>query len=110
MIESLKRQLKKSHAIHSAYKLARDFGQIPKRKLTRFEALQDIAKILPNTMLKMPRLFDLFDLVKQINEDMTLGASSNAAYGTAEQWDCWDWQLPRLAPIDAAPFQAIDEA
>jgi O-methyltransferase len=74
LVESLKRPLKKSYAIHSAYKLARDFGQIPKGKLTRFDALQDIAKILPNTMLKMPRLFDLFDLVKQINEDMTPGA------------------------------------
>jgi O-methyltransferase len=74
MVAAVKQLGKKSFAVHSAYKLVRDFRQIPKDRLTRFDALQDIMKVLPKTMLQMPRLFDLFDLVKQLNEQGVPGA------------------------------------
>lgn len=73
IVEAVKRPLKNSFAVHSAYKLVRDFGKIPKSKLTRFDALQDVAKVLPNTMLPMPRLFDLYDFVKVLNEENVAG-------------------------------------
>jgi len=63
----LKNFLKRSYPLHSAYKLFRDFRQIPKERLTEIESLRAITRVLPNTMLTMPRLFDLYDLVRQIN-------------------------------------------
>ena len=66
---AVKRPFKRSFALHSAYKLVRNFGQIPKASLTQIDALLAIARVLPNTMLTMPRLFDLFDAVKRINRE-----------------------------------------
>jgi O-methyltransferase len=71
--DAIKRSLKKSFAAHSAYKLVRDFGSIPNDKRMRFDALQDVVKVLPKTMLPMPRLFDLFDIVKTANAEGVAG-------------------------------------
>ena len=65
---------KRSFAIHSAYKLLRDFGQIPKGRLGELDAIWAISRVLPNTMLPIVRLFDLFDIVKQVNNNAVPGS------------------------------------
>ena len=65
---------KRSFAIHSAYKLLRDFRQIPNGRLGEFDAIWAISRVLPNTMLPMPRLFDLFNIVKRINGEAVPGS------------------------------------
>ena len=69
LANALKTQLKKSPAVHSAYKFARDFQHIPPSRLLSFDTMQDIFRVLPKTMLPMPRLFDLHDLVRIVNRD-----------------------------------------
>lgn len=68
-VEKLKQPLKNLFVVHSAYKLVRDFRDVPKSKVLDVGALRDIAKVLPKTMLPMPRLFDLHDIVRLINSD-----------------------------------------
>ena len=65
---------KRSFAIYSAYKLLRDFRQIPNGRLGEFDAIWAISRVLPNTMLPMPRLFDLFNIVKRINGEAVPGS------------------------------------
>jgi hypothetical protein len=68
-IDAIKRTLKRSFALRSTYKVIKHLGHIPRTRLTEIDALQAIARVFPNTMLSMPRLFDLFDAVKQINRE-----------------------------------------
>ena len=66
MVEAVKRPLKQSFALHSAYKLVRDFRQIPRARVTEVDALSAIVWVLPKTMLPMPRLFDLYEIVARL--------------------------------------------
>jgi O-methyltransferase len=68
LVEVAKRPFKRSFAARSAYKLLRDFRQIPRSRLLDTDALGAILRVLPNTMLPMPRLFDLYDIVKRVNQ------------------------------------------
>lgn len=73
MVEAVKRPLKQSFALHSAYKLVRDFRQIPRARVTEVDALSAIVRVLPKTMLPMPRLFDLYEIVRRLNQKNVKG-------------------------------------
>jgi O-methyltransferase len=73
MFEAVKTPLKRSFILHSAYKLARDFHQIPRSRATDIDALSAIVRVLPKTMLPMPRLLDLYEIVKRLNREGVKG-------------------------------------
>lgn len=66
---SLKTLLKKSFTVHSAYKLLRDARDVPPRTWLRFDQITAVFKVLPKTMLPMPRLFDVYEAVRKINQE-----------------------------------------
>ncbi len=53
----LKALAKKSLFLHRSYKMLRDARNIPAKKFFRPSQIQAVYKVLPNTMLPMPRLF-----------------------------------------------------
>jgi O-methyltransferase len=65
----LKAIAKKSKFVHSAYKLGRDFRDIPKTKWVNIAQLSSVFRVLPNTMLPMPRLFDAYEAIVAINRE-----------------------------------------
>ena len=65
--------LKKSQTVHSIYKLMRDSGEVPRGKWLQFEEMTTVFKVLPNTMLPLPRLFGAFEAVRKINEEGIAG-------------------------------------
>jgi hypothetical protein len=73
MTEYLRRIAKRSIAVHGLYKLARDFSSLPKSKLTKIEQLAALIKCLPNTMVTMPRLCDVYDMVVELNRSAVPG-------------------------------------
>lgn len=64
---------KKSPTIHAAYKLMRDVREIPISKWLSVDELSAVFKVLPNTMLPMPRLFDAYKAIRTINREMLAG-------------------------------------
>lgn len=74
LVDVAKRSFKRSFAAHSAYKMIRDFRQISKLRLSDMDALQAIFRVLPNTMLPMPRLLNLYEIIKRLNEAGVKGA------------------------------------
>ena len=73
IVEAVKRPLKQSFVLHSAYKLVRDFRQIPRARVTEVDALSAIVRVLPKTMLPMSRLLDLYEIVKRLNQEGVKG-------------------------------------
>jgi hypothetical protein len=49
--------------------MLRDAGNIPPGKLLRPAQVRAVYKVLPNTMLPMPRLFDAYEAVTSINSE-----------------------------------------
>jgi O-methyltransferase len=68
-----KHHLKRSAALHSLYKIARDWREIPSGRRGDLLTLAKIFKIYPRTMLEMPRLFDLADIVRAVDRDRIPG-------------------------------------
>ena len=66
--------LKKSFTLHSSYKIMRDWNSIPKGRRSDLTTIRAIAKVYPKTMLKMPRLFDLADMVRTVDREEIPGA------------------------------------
>jgi O-methyltransferase len=60
---------KSSTFLHRSYKMLRDARNIPPEKLLRPAQMHAVYKVLPNTMLPMPRLFDAYEAVVSINSD-----------------------------------------
>ena len=73
MLDQLRTFAKKSRALHSAYKMTRDIRTIPPKKFLRPDQLADIFRILPNTMVTLPRLFDAHDIVAKVNRERVPG-------------------------------------
>jgi hypothetical protein len=65
----LKAIAKKSKFIHSAVKMVRGARDIPREKWGNLAQLSAVFKVLPNTMLPLPRLFDAYDAVVSINKE-----------------------------------------
>lgn len=72
--DAIRLPLKRSLFLHAAYKLIRDFQNIPVSARTKISVLHDIFRVLPKTMLPMPRLVDLYDIVKEVNANRISGA------------------------------------
>ncbi|MEH2510507.1 O-methyltransferase [Nitrobacteraceae bacterium AZCC 1564] len=69
----LRALVKKSLLLHRSYKMLRDARNIPAKKLFRPAQIQAVYKVLPNTMLPMPRLFDAYEAVTSINSEGLAG-------------------------------------
>jgi len=65
----LKTFMKKSLTVHSIYRLVRDARDVPTRKWLQPEQVSTVFKVLPKTMLPMPRLFDAFEAITAINQE-----------------------------------------
>lgn len=57
---------KNSILLHRSYKMLRDARSIPPGKLLHPTQVRAVYKVLPNTMLPMPRLFDAYEAVTSI--------------------------------------------
>jgi hypothetical protein len=68
-MNTLKAFAKKSKTVHSAVKFARNARDISTKRWPRVDRLYAIFKVLPNTMLPMPRLFDVYEAVVTINKE-----------------------------------------
>lgn len=66
---NVKAFLKKSKTVHSVYKLVRDSRDVPIRKWLNMGQLSSVFRVLPNTMLAMPRLFDAYEAIIAINKE-----------------------------------------
>jgi hypothetical protein len=68
MIDSKLRALaKNSSFLHRSFKMLRDARSIPPSKLWHPMQVRAVYKVLPNTMLPMPRLFDAYEAITSIN-------------------------------------------
>jgi O-methyltransferase len=63
----LKALAKNSTLLHRSYKMLRDARSIPLRNLLQPAQVRAVYKVLPNTMLPIPRLFDAYEAVASIN-------------------------------------------
>jgi O-methyltransferase len=68
-VSNFKAFLQKSMIVHSAYKLVRDSRDVPIRKWLNIRQLSSIFRVLPNTMLPMPRLFGAYEAIAAINRE-----------------------------------------
>jgi len=66
---NLKSAAKKSMTVHGLYKLARDARDVRKEEWLKLRKLRSVVKVLPNTMLPMPRLFDAYEAIATINRE-----------------------------------------
>lgn len=73
-MQAFKETAKKSPLVYSAYKFARDAKTVPHARWLRVGQLYDVFKVLPQTMLPMPRLFDAADAVTTINKERIKGS------------------------------------
>ncbi len=73
IFSELKTVAKRSRAVHTTYKFVRNAHNIPIRRWVGIRQLTAILKVLPNTMLPMPRLFDAYDAMVRINQERLAG-------------------------------------
>lgn len=73
MLRRLRTLAKKSTFLHRSYKILRDAPSIHPRRFLRPEQIRAIYRVLPNTMLPIPRLFDAYEAVISINSEGLLG-------------------------------------
>jgi hypothetical protein len=71
---SLKGWLKRSHALHSTYKWCRIARQAPLSEWAHFHRTASILKVLPNTMLSAPRLFNAYEVMGTVEKERLPGA------------------------------------
>ena len=71
---SLRSVLKKSRALHSAYKFCRRFPEVPLSSWTELSRTASIFRVLPNTMLPAPRLINAFDVMQTVEREALPGA------------------------------------
>jgi len=64
---------KRSVFLHRTYKMLRDARNIPAGKFLQPGKVHAVYKVLPNTMLPMPRLFDAYDAVAAIDAEGLAG-------------------------------------
>lgn len=64
---------KKSRSLHSAYKMVRDAKSIPSRQWVHPDRIASVFRVLPDTMVTMPRLFDVIEAVETINRENIKG-------------------------------------
>lgn len=69
MLRRLRTLAKKSTFLHRSYKILRDAPSIHPRKLLRPAQIHAVYKVLPNTMLTIPRLFDPYEAVASLDSE-----------------------------------------
>ncbi|MBT5185841.1 MAG: hypothetical protein HOH19_00880 [Kordiimonadaceae bacterium] len=70
---NLKEFAKRSFFVHSAYKFLVRLNEIPLNKWSEVHQIITILRVLPNTMLPLPRLFNAYDCVKILNSESIKG-------------------------------------
>ena len=68
-MEAIKTFFKKSHFVHATYKLGMRLHQIPASNIRSLHEFRSIYRVLPNTMLSLPRLANAYDCVVSINKE-----------------------------------------
>lgn len=64
---------KRSPFLHSAVKFGRNLREVPLERWGHPRRIVDVFRVLPETMLTMPRLFDIADAVEVIDNDHVVG-------------------------------------
>jgi len=73
MLSQAKTLAKKSISLHRTFKILRDARNIPASMLLHPARIHAVYKVIPNTMLPMPRLFDAYEAVARINLEQIPG-------------------------------------
>ena len=69
IVSDLKSVAKKSLMVHGLYKLFRDARDVRAAQWLEIGRVSSVVKVLPNTMLPMPRLFDAYEAICTINRE-----------------------------------------
>jgi hypothetical protein len=70
----LRDRVKRVRTLHSAYKLAASFRQVPPSEWARLRRTAAIFRVLPNTMLSAGRLMNAYDSMETVERERLRGA------------------------------------